>query len=596
MRGASLRVDELLDALTPEHFADHRVPAKSTVSDWLAGRTPRWDFVEAVADICSHDSQAAARLTEQARPLWDKLRSTPTPVSTAFPPAGDKGALVLAQQQTIDVQNQLIHAQQALASSRQAEANAGHLVILLLQMIGRLNLRIGELARQADRLHTHPTAPQRQEQDVRRRLAQAEEHRQRAVREKDRAEAKQREALDLVDQASREIDRLRAEVHHLKSTAGADEPEPGQLSALVTPDNDIAFLDDIAQSLDKAAHVNDTGDQLTQDARGALGEPAFTSWDVMHAPAVVEAVSDNPNNPATSDAEPDNTAVQASRFGAWLAQRATRTAPPAPSAAAYVRRIQSLDPPLGPNDFTELLDQAALQLPLSQLLELATDQTVIKLGNPYDHLLLSTAARPPKEVATLIAHLSEHGAGASNRMLLLLRHMRLDQAEQIATQLRESGHDDEARDLLRRAASDWPTAETVQLTERIKAEGYSSEARILLTHVGMKRPFHEVTDAVNEALAAGHNDVARALLNGATAGAKPWDLVELITHLRETGHLDHGAFVLGYAARDLHVKATAEIISALQARDYPTASEDATTHLPAPRARLINTALEKLRP
>ncbi|EME99373.1 hypothetical protein J7W19_22605 [Streptomyces mobaraensis NBRC 13819 = DSM 40847] len=73
---AGLRVRDLAGALQPEHFTDGRVPARSTVSDRLAGANPRWDFVEAVADVCSRDDAERSRLLDEARPVWERVRAT----------------------------------------------------------------------------------------------------------------------------------------------------------------------------------------------------------------------------------------------------------------------------------------------------------------------------------------------------------------------------------------------------------------------------------------------------------------------------------------------------------------------------------------
>ncbi|MBC2874507.1 MULTISPECIES: hypothetical protein [Streptomyces] len=74
---AGLRVRDLAGALQPEHFTDGRVPARSTVSDRLAGANPRWDFVEAVADVCSRDDPERSRLLDEARPVWERVRAAP---------------------------------------------------------------------------------------------------------------------------------------------------------------------------------------------------------------------------------------------------------------------------------------------------------------------------------------------------------------------------------------------------------------------------------------------------------------------------------------------------------------------------------------
>ncbi|MBT2369825.1 hypothetical protein J7E88_32280 [Streptomyces sp. ISL-10] len=63
----------MIGQLTPEHFQGlAKVPARSTVSEWLSGVALRWDFVEAVIDICSPDAATAQTMRHEARALWSE--------------------------------------------------------------------------------------------------------------------------------------------------------------------------------------------------------------------------------------------------------------------------------------------------------------------------------------------------------------------------------------------------------------------------------------------------------------------------------------------------------------------------------------------
>src|ERR1043165_7125173 len=62
---ADMRVNDVLALLKPEHFVSGRVPSRSTVSERLAGVGVKQDFIEAIADVCSHDAAGRERLMGQ---------------------------------------------------------------------------------------------------------------------------------------------------------------------------------------------------------------------------------------------------------------------------------------------------------------------------------------------------------------------------------------------------------------------------------------------------------------------------------------------------------------------------------------------------
>ncbi|GAA2639931.1 hypothetical protein GCM10010425_50550 [Streptomyces spororaveus] len=72
---SGLGITGLIAKLTPDHFANHSVPARATVSDWLGGVALRWDFAEAVIEICSPGTAIARARRQEARDLWDKAET-----------------------------------------------------------------------------------------------------------------------------------------------------------------------------------------------------------------------------------------------------------------------------------------------------------------------------------------------------------------------------------------------------------------------------------------------------------------------------------------------------------------------------------------
>ncbi|MFF3726833.1 hypothetical protein ACFYYM_31200 [Streptomyces erythrochromogenes] len=85
---SGVRISGLQSQLTSEHFHDlDKVPSTSTISEWLSGIALRWDFVEAVIDICSTNAEIAMSRRGEARSIWnaaekskrDRQNSNPRP-------------------------------------------------------------------------------------------------------------------------------------------------------------------------------------------------------------------------------------------------------------------------------------------------------------------------------------------------------------------------------------------------------------------------------------------------------------------------------------------------------------------------------------
>ncbi|GAA2917202.1 hypothetical protein GCM10020221_11650 [Streptomyces thioluteus] len=133
---AGLSVRGLTDRLEPEHFLDGHVPGRSAVSQRLAGANPQWDFVEAVADVCSHDGPERARMLDDARPLWESLRAASgrrgvppvppvPPASTGQEPDG-AGQLPMAPTRTELLERELMKARSRVRRSRADRLRRSH--------------------------------------------------------------------------------------------------------------------------------------------------------------------------------------------------------------------------------------------------------------------------------------------------------------------------------------------------------------------------------------------------------------------------------------------------------------------------------------
>ncbi|KDN76372.1 hypothetical protein DF19_16655 [Streptomyces olindensis] len=306
---AGLRLDDLLRELKAEHFERQTIPSRSTVADRLAGVNPRWDFVEAVADVCSRNKAERDRLTERARPLYDAAerarragrrggRPASPPEAVTGPGHGGAEAtaeLVAAQQHSLALSDQLLRALQRTAELEKARNDANQMVLILLALVDKLHRDIATLTAERDRTMSRlPGLVMLDE--VQDRLRHSEAQRVQAETELSRARAEREKADRLAEQSAEQVRRLSEELARLRrgdddgSAAGEDAvPEPDALVPSPVPG---LVQDDIDAALTKAAHILDNGaERLEQLAEELQDESAGLS---------------GPDNPLTSGARPDN--------------------------------------------------------------------------------------------------------------------------------------------------------------------------------------------------------------------------------------------------------------------------------------------------
>ncbi|MFI9719392.1 hypothetical protein ACIHFE_07005 [Streptomyces sp. NPDC052396] len=196
---AGLRLRDLTGRLRPEHFRDLRVPARTTVSDRLAGVNPQWDFIEAVADVCSRDAGQRDRRLSDARPHWDRLQ--------------------LAGRQRTDRR-----AAGRIAELDREHRNALQLAAMSLQLVGRFQREAAD------------AGAQRAEAELRLRLA---------LDARDRAEGRATRAVAEIASLTRELERMRRQRSGGRSTGvmpvvrpeRAAGPAFGGRSPRPSPDN-----------------------------------------------------------------------------------------------------------------------------------------------------------------------------------------------------------------------------------------------------------------------------------------------------------------------------------------------------------------------
>ncbi|GGS54076.1 FxSxx-COOH system tetratricopeptide repeat protein [Streptomyces cinerochromogenes] len=272
--GANLRVDDLREQLTPEHFTTGRVPSRTTVADRLAGVGLDNDFVEAVADVCSADAAGRQRLLEQARAVRSGQVPHQQPHQQSAP-AGDgdiAGELIVVQRHSLAVSDKLLRAMERVAELERERNNANQMVLLLLAMVDKLQRDIETLTSEQGRLRGDVTQPLVRE--VHERLERSEEQRRKAEHELERARDERRRADRLAEEAADQVRALTAELELLRRHAAA--AQGGPLPVVVAPEpNGHDRLDadagDIDQALAKAARYLDGGadrlDRLADELR-----------------------------------------------------------------------------------------------------------------------------------------------------------------------------------------------------------------------------------------------------------------------------------------------------------------------------------------
>jgi hypothetical protein len=290
MDEADMRVKDVVDALTPEHFTSGQVPSHSTVSSRLAGIGLQRDFVEAVADACTSDGADRERKMEEYRVLIAAVATRSSANRHRPDGPGVETELVRVQQRSLEVSDRLMRAMERATELERERNSANHMVLLLLAMVDKLHRDIATLSREQDRLR-RSTPEQSALEQVRERLAHSEQQRATADAELERARAERQRADQLAEEAAQQVRVLSEELKHLRdqgAQSAEEQSQPPVTSSLPAETALDTEADDIDEALSKAArHLDDRADRLDRLA----GE--------LH--------SDNPpDNPATSTNAPDN--------------------------------------------------------------------------------------------------------------------------------------------------------------------------------------------------------------------------------------------------------------------------------------------------
>ncbi|MBT3151177.1 hypothetical protein HTV45_09800 [Streptomyces sp. CHD11] len=260
-----MRVDDVHRKLTPEHFADGRVPSRSTVSERLAGVGLHRDFIEAIADVCSQDAVGRDRLLAQA----DSARRHAV---VNAPKEADTGValenqLVIVQQRSIAVSDKLVRAMERASQLERERNEANQMVFVLLAMVDKLHRDIDALVRERDRIHDASSVHVELE-EVQEHLVRSEQQRVTAEAELERARAEREKADRLAEEAAEQVHLLTEELARLRGQVPGPDTDSSPPPQAVAPDLRNALggtTDDIELALIKAArHLDDRADRLDQ--------------------------------------------------------------------------------------------------------------------------------------------------------------------------------------------------------------------------------------------------------------------------------------------------------------------------------------------
>ncbi|MFI8234880.1 hypothetical protein ACIGDI_39400 [Streptomyces sp. NPDC085900] len=407
---AQLRLDDVMERLTPEHFSNGRVPSRSTIGERLAGRLLDDEFVQAIADICSgEDAALRERMLVEARALAARQDST-SPDKSPDPklnPTALANELVAVQRHSLTLQDKLMRAWERAIELDRERSRSHQMVMVLLAMVDKLQRDITTLHAERDRLKGREHRPQRLKQ-VYQQLARSEEQRQSAETELDRAREERAKADRLAEEAAEQIRTLQAELERLRQRTGQpDNPPPLKAPSLPTSDDTgfDAAAGDIDDALAKASrHLDDGARRLDQLAS--------------------ELHQDDPSDNSAATAETDGTAgqPQADRYTETLTLDILTTvramkehgspfvsfaleASPELFVGVMGVLLRSDDNQQDWNLAHELLDTAGTRGRPSHLCNLLAElRTYGKSGHSYAYKLLSTVAaiRAPSELVDIV--------------------------------------------------------------------------------------------------------------------------------------------------------------------------------------------------
>jgi serine phosphatase RsbU (regulator of sigma subunit)/anti-sigma regulatory factor (Ser/Thr protein kinase) len=329
--GSTVTVPQLHTRLTSDHFRDGLVPELRKLRQLLSGDGLSWELVEAVADVCFPDESAeeADDRLALARALWQSVQNRPTASPAEDTSQATARELLVAQQRTIEVYQELDHARRAYQVSEHGRHQALQAATLVFALLGGAQAKIAELTRRLDAFQAGGRSAPGKLEALQHRLERAKDQEGQLRLQLARAEEERDTAQQVADHAARRIHTLETELASLRARMDPDhEHEPGQSPALEmnlpsvqteSPDADDAAMDDVDRALDKVREVLAQEHEAVQEAAEGIGwhdagglqgtSDQIVTGEVVPGPAdqqppssaSTELFGENPNNPASKE-------------------------------------------------------------------------------------------------------------------------------------------------------------------------------------------------------------------------------------------------------------------------------------------------------
>ncbi|GAA2154162.1 hypothetical protein GCM10009760_52770 [Kitasatospora kazusensis] len=300
---------QVFSALTSEHFADGQVPRKTTYYRMLKGADLSWEFVEALADVCSGSLQEQQAWTASAKVLWDGHLNSPKVV--ADPTATE---VLVLQRQLISSQEELLKVRDLYVATKDALVSADRKVVALTTLVAQLESQVTMLKHHQVELLVQKEPDSAQVGEAKQRLESTDRQRAAATTQLGRAQTERERALTLTTRATVQTAELQEKVMELRAVSGREvsdeltEPLPSLivagpaiLPAFTITDDVPAVLADITDDLEAAAHhLDEVSEQLGRTDEPVPDVEKTEALEVIDA-EVVGSASEVVDSDATSE-------------------------------------------------------------------------------------------------------------------------------------------------------------------------------------------------------------------------------------------------------------------------------------------------------
>ncbi|WP_328932413.1 MULTISPECIES: hypothetical protein [unclassified Streptomyces] len=271
MREADRSRASIFEDLTSAHFENEK-PGRTAMYRMLKGNNLTWEFIEAVADICTETREHLRRILDEARPVWAKSQANPTPL--ANPVDQTQQQLIDVLTQLAETQKELLRVRQVREVSDQALVKANQMVWMLLMVIGQLESQIITLKHGLSGL-TQRKSDTNSRSDLEGSISFAEVQRITAQTELERAKKERDAALQVSTEATISAQALQEDAQLLRvvNNLGRDEelerPLPALPSLSGTADS-ANNAEDLSEALQRIKQELDYGEEEIEEVRRLL--------------------------------------------------------------------------------------------------------------------------------------------------------------------------------------------------------------------------------------------------------------------------------------------------------------------------------------